>query len=191
MDDAQLSRSMSAYVEQLGEPDEATTSRLRERVTSFVQEHETRRRRLRRRLIALGGVAAIAAVAAGAWWVGAGSTPAPVLVGGGDGGQQIGLPGRGELALAAGSAIRFVDEPGQGTVEIVSGTVRVLAIGGEAAPIVVRSGGYEIQAEDAELELRHTGALPVVTVERGRALLSGPELPAPGLWLAPLDTPRN
>jgi ferric-dicitrate binding protein FerR (iron transport regulator) len=191
MDDASLSRSISAYVDTFGEPDHETTSRMRKRLTDFVEAEEGRRRRRRTTLVwvavgvALLGVGSFAAARLG--FVG-GSGPAQIS--GGASGQTVEIPGHGRLELAPGAQLRIEgDLAAGGALELGAGSAQLDLPKGAA--VRLRSGGYELELEDARVVVRHTDSLPVVDVLRGRVRLFGPDLPLSGVWLGAGGDEKN
>lgn len=185
MDDARLSASLVAYSESFAEPDDETTSRMRDRVTGWVGERRRRRARIRRWLAATGVLAlALGTGLGGYWFARAEVDPTPALLHAGEVGQRVELPGVGAVELAPGASVRLAGPERPGALELVEGEVGLDVSGPERAEL--RCGAFTVEAHDARLRVRRTASLPIVTVSRGQARLSGPDLPAAGVVLSPL-----
>jgi ferric-dicitrate binding protein FerR (iron transport regulator) len=175
-------RSMTAYAEELGEPDPEMTARLRARFERFIEEGGADRGRSRMWWLAAAcAVFLLAAGAAlGAWF---GSDSGGGVVTAEEEPQRLQLAA-GSVVLDAGARVRVLHDEGRSVVELVEGAVDVDATL-SALAVEVISGPYSVGAVGARFRVRSTGDVPVVLVREGEAVMRGAQLPEHGVRFTP------
>jgi ferric-dicitrate binding protein FerR (iron transport regulator) len=177
---AEKTESLRDYAEMLGSPDANTTGRMRARLDEFMR----RRTRARRRRVRL----AIAAVVLGAAFatalaIGLREDPPHAITAESERAIEL---GGARLVLRAGASVR-TDPADDGRIELLAGELEVTVAGGRS--FAVTSGEFEVRADRGRFVVRHTDALPMVTVLRDDAVVTGPGLPAAGVRV--LESPTR
>jgi ferric-dicitrate binding protein FerR (iron transport regulator) len=177
--------TMQAYAQAHGEPDPETSARLEQQLERIIRDDAARPARRRRTALLVVAIALVAGagVGAGRWLAGASDSARGIIVGGQDG-QRLALAA-GELRIDPGSRARVLHDQGHGIVELADGAVEVEATAGGAG-IQVVCGAYTVELAGARARIEHTGALPIITVHAGTALVRGAELPPGGVRILPV-----
>lgn len=175
-----------AYHDSLSGPDVATTSRLEERLDQYLEHGRARNKsRLIRRIavVAVGATAIGAAVVL--WPAATDDTPAMIVADGAP--QGIELVSGGHITVPDGGRVRVLQNDANGAlIDLDAGTARVETPADNVARVRVRVATFEIEAfAPAQLRVAKTPAEPEVTVLAGKAVLTGPNLPAAGVEIRP------
>jgi ferric-dicitrate binding protein FerR (iron transport regulator) len=177
-----------AYHDSLSGPDIATTTRLEERLDAYLEEGQRRARSrllLRVVLVAVGCTAVAAAIVL--WPASSDDAPAMIVADGTT--QEIKLDAGGAVVVPDGGRIRVLQNDAHGVlVELVAGTAEVHSSATEGARTRVQVGTFVVETLGAtRLRVRKTSSRPEVTVLEGKAVLTGPNLPAAGVEITPAD----
>lgn len=175
-----------AYHDSLSGPDIATTSRLEERLDAYLEhgQRRTRSRLVRRATLAVIGCAAVAAVVV--LWP-ASSDDAPAMIVADGAAQDVELACGGTVVVPSGGRIRVLQNDETGVlVELAAGGAEVRSRAREGTRVRIQIGTFEVETlGPTELRVRKTTSQPEVTVLSGRAVLTGPNLPAAGMEITP------
>jgi ferric-dicitrate binding protein FerR (iron transport regulator) len=172
---------MAVYAATHGEPDEPTTSRMRGRLASYLDDREARRRRRTRGLAGLVALLLVVGGGFAAATLGRQSAEGRELRGGTDAKHDTAA---GELRLDADATVVVTTSGTSTRVELRTGRVELVPRSG-SGPVEIAVGPFVVQARGSRLAVRAGAGTPLVTVDEGTALLSGPGLPAAGLVLRP------
>jgi ferric-dicitrate binding protein FerR (iron transport regulator) len=177
-----------AYHDSLSGPDIATTTRLEERLDVYL-EHGQRRARnrllLRVALVAVGCTAVAAAIVL--WPASSDDAPAMIVADGAP--QEVKLAAGGTVIVPDSGRIRVLQNDAKGVlIELDTGSAEVHSEAKEGARARVQVGTFEVEAlGPAQVRVRKTSSQPEVTVLAGKAVLTGPNLPAAGVEITPAD----
>lgn len=172
-----------AYRESHSGPDATTTARLHGRLDDYVANRDARRRK--KLLMRLAAVCVLSlGAAAGVWfWP---SEPEAVELVADDVAQTMALPADGTLEVLPPGRIRVLERDDDGVLlELVDGAARLSMPEGSTGRWRIRSGPYEVEGAAATFTVTHTDAAPEVTVSRGQARITGPNLPVEGVLIEP------
>lgn len=191
-DPAERSRPMSVYADTYGEPDFETTSRMRSRIMGYLEEREADRRRFRHWVQAVVVTLVIGVAGVGIWlWQsggdeGQGAEDAAGVLATVGHAQEVKLERDDRVLLLPHSGIRVRRDDGDAAViELLEGELELRLDEVGARTVRVGVGDYEVDVHAARVSIRRTRGVPLVTVYEGFVRLSGPQLPADGIRIAP------
>lgn len=177
-----------AYHDSLSGPDIATTTRLEERLDAYL-EHGQRRDRsrllVRAALVAVGCTAVAAALVL--WPASSDDTPAMIVADGAP--QEVKIDAGGTVTVPNGGRIRVLQNDAAGVlIQLDAGSAEVHSQAKEGTRTRIRVATFEVETlGPTVLRVRTTSSRPEVTVLAGKAVLTGPNLPAAGIEITPAD----
>jgi ferric-dicitrate binding protein FerR (iron transport regulator) len=185
---------MSVYADTYGEPDFETTSRMRSRIMGYLEERENDRRRVRHWVQAVAVTLVLGVAGVGIWlWQAGGddrqeATDAAGVLATVGHAQEVKLERDDRVLLLPHSGIRIRRDDGEAAViELLEGELELRLDDVDVRAVQVRVGSYEIDVHAVRVSVRRTRGVPLVTVHDGSVRLTGPELPADGIQIAPVQ----
>lgn len=177
-----------AYHDSLSGPDIATTTRLEERLDAYLKHGQRRSRTRLFRRVALVAVASAAVAATVVLWP-ASSDDAPAMIVADGAPQEVKLVAGGVVVVPDGGRIRVLqNDATDGLIELDAGSAEVRSQAKAGTRTRVRVGTFEVETlGPSEVRVRKTSSQPEVTVLAGKAVLTGPDLPAAGVEITPAD----
>jgi transmembrane sensor len=183
-------RLLDDYADAVGEPDTAASERMERALMSRLERKNVQQvSRLRWAVVGTALAAAAAFVLLFLSWGRGGpiSTSAPagvVAMATSDRAQTVQLPHDGVLELSPNTEIRLeADEASGATVELLAGAVLLDVNSGPGLTWRVLAGDHEVLAVGTRYRVEKTADVPAVVVEEGVVRLSGPSVPAPGVFI--------
>jgi len=176
------------YHDSLSGPDIATTTRLEERLDTYLEHGQRRARNRLLQRVALVAVACTAVAATIVLWP-ASSDDAPAMIVADGAPQEVKLIAGGAVVVPDSGRIRVLQNDATGgLIELDAGSAEVRSLATAGTRTRVRVGTFQVETlGPTELRVRKTSSQPEVTVLAGKAVLTGPDLPAAGVEITPAD----